>query len=244
MGFFENAYDFEITGGNFYDIRGNQTNNTHDNSLKVGGTGNRTNIAPDLSRHDNRTHNQEQHTTNAYNGPMSSQTSTYPGYGQPLPTSPGAPQGQYPAGQQGSNVDPQLYQQWLQWCEFKKWQEWMQQQQQQQQYSQFQSTYHSHQPQQPTPAHSPAPAPTPAPTPAGPAYNTSQSSHQSQPTTQNSTSSANHSSEEEEEDPEVKPLRAQFEQQHISEQYSSYTYARAGPAQGGQIHMENSYYQR
>ena len=56
MGFFENAYDFDIFGGKFYDIGGNQINLTDDKSMRIGGGGNRTQMLPNLSHQDSRTY--------------------------------------------------------------------------------------------------------------------------------------------------------------------------------------------
>jgi hypothetical protein len=97
MGFFQGAYDFEITGGNFYDIKGNQINRIHDGSIKVGGSQNNLEVKPDMSRQDNRTYSkpalcrvvilfsgpfpdtQEHQMYAAYSGPEQGSTSTYPG---------------------------------------------------------------------------------------------------------------------------------------------------------------------
>lgn len=55
MPFFQGATDFEINGGNFYDVKGDQNNHRYDQSVKVDGEGNTLNYSPDFSRRDNRT---------------------------------------------------------------------------------------------------------------------------------------------------------------------------------------------
>jgi len=55
MGFFENAYDFDIYGGRFYDIRGDQVNADRDDSTRIGQRGNETYISPSLSHQDDKT---------------------------------------------------------------------------------------------------------------------------------------------------------------------------------------------
>ncbi|KAF5359207.1 hypothetical protein D9756_002885 [Leucocoprinus leucothites] len=230
MGFFQGAYDFEISGGAFYDVRGDQINRTNDNSLKIGGTGNKTDISPNMSRQDNRTYNHEERQYTAVHGPADSQPSTYPGYGQASPMAGMSSQTQHPSGQQGA--DPQLYAKWVEWCEFKRWQEWQQFQLYQQQQQQQQQQYHH--------AQQPAP-PTPPPEPTGPHHQYSQApsptaAHQSHPSAQNTSTSA-HQYLTEEEDPEVQNLQNQFQHHHIGEQ-PEYAYA-GGQHQGG-VHMYNS----
>lgn len=50
MPFFQDARDFVIHNGSFYDISGTQTNYRHDNSLRISGTNNT--LSPNLSRND------------------------------------------------------------------------------------------------------------------------------------------------------------------------------------------------
>ncbi|KAF7773440.1 hypothetical protein Agabi119p4_5607 [Agaricus bisporus var. burnettii] len=80
MGFFENAHNFEVNGGQFIDIRGGQMQYTMNSSMNIAGNNNRAAMYPSFSPG-------AQHT--AYNapryGPTQSSTSTYPGY---PPTSP------------------------------------------------------------------------------------------------------------------------------------------------------------
>lgn len=54
MPFFQGATDFEINGGNFYDVKGNQVNKHYDQSFKVDGQNNTATYAPNYSRQDNR----------------------------------------------------------------------------------------------------------------------------------------------------------------------------------------------
>ncbi|XP_006458901.1 hypothetical protein AGABI2DRAFT_191028 [Agaricus bisporus var. bisporus H97] len=79
MGFFENAHNFEVNGGQFIDIRGGQMQYTMNSSMNIAGNNNRAAMRPSFSPG-------SQHT--AYNapryGPTQSSTSTYPGTHPPV----------------------------------------------------------------------------------------------------------------------------------------------------------------
>ncbi|KAF9446071.1 hypothetical protein P691DRAFT_804741 [Macrolepiota fuliginosa MF-IS2] len=105
MPFFENAYDFEVNGGNFYDIGGNQNNRTRDSSLNMSGTGNTLGMNGDYSRQDARTFNAETNASTAYAGPSYGNSSTYAGYGQVPPTA--TPMVHPPMPPYGQPADPQ-----------------------------------------------------------------------------------------------------------------------------------------
>lgn len=98
MPFFQGARDFDINGGAFYDVAGNQTNHKHDHSIQVSGRNNTTTFSPNLSRSDNRVYNLGQSSANIW------------GYNPGQYNHGGLPQGNaFPS------VDYQEYQQFLAW---------------------------------------------------------------------------------------------------------------------------------
>jgi len=106
MPFFENAYDFEVNGGNFYDIGRDQNNRTRDSSFNMSGAGNTFEMNADYSRQDARNLNVETNTSTAYTGPSHGHPSTYAGYGQVPPTV--APMGHPFTPPYGQMADPQF----------------------------------------------------------------------------------------------------------------------------------------
>jgi len=56
MSFFENAYDFDIYGGRFYDIEGGRNNTNHNDSTRISRRGDETHISHNLSHQDSRTY--------------------------------------------------------------------------------------------------------------------------------------------------------------------------------------------